>query len=1254
MAAAAVVVVATSALVTASALAPVRSLAVGVFQEPEQHGAFDARRGSVQPSAAQRADVSHLGAEATWNRFGTPQSLIQPGGWLATGLDGSPADVAREFVRRNADLYRLSPAAADDLEVVSDSRLTGTDAHVVLLRQRFGGLPAVADGSISVGVEGGKVAYASATLGGDAVLSGDVRMTAQEAWLRAAASVGRSIPAGGIRPLGEENSFDTLEVPGLAVAQHVRLVALPTPRDGVRRAYEANVVDTEGEPIAYTVFVDAETGEILRRVDRLDHVADEPRWKYFTNHPPLDSSDDTDRRILGCFPESATAPLQAGCQFDERSTAAAAPTPWDKIGTAAPTLMTSGNNADTALSSLSPFAPGTDRSVRPSSPTRNYIAPWTDSWQDSKCSPSVFAGGIVPASGPDTFGGTNANDVNAAIISLFANHNRLHDWSYNLGFTEANYNLQQNNFGKGGLGGDPMLGDAQANARAGTPTYSGRDSANQAANITLQDGQSPTNIMYLWQPIAGAYYPQCVDADFDMSVIAHEYAHTISNRMVGGPDEGLTSSNDGQARALGESFSDLTAVEYLMEYGYAPADDEDPFTVGAYITGNKTEGIRNYSMAHSPLNYSNVQGYDGSGTQSPHDDGEIWSAVNYDIRQALVAKYNANYPAGNQALQLSCADGQTPVDQCPGNRRWMQFVFNAYLLMQSRDSMLDARDAYLAADMLLFDEANRNQSELWTAFARRGFGENASSTDPGSPGSFGPTDDPDPVPSFESPLRSDESTLTFNPKAADEAGAPVQAELFVGEYEAGVTPVADTDPATPLGNTVKLVPGRYSFVVRADGYGTQKFERDIPASSGVTLDVAMRTNRASAAKGATAGGEGTNHNQLIDDTEGTNWTVANRTPDVGGASVTVDLAGGQQLVEGVNVSAFLSGRDNGDEQDEVGNQNRFTALRQFEIHTCAASDANQQCGDANTFTKIYTSPPDAFPGDEPRPVAPDLALQTFDVPDTSATHVRMVVVSNQCTGSAVFRDNTLDNDPDSNSSCRIGNTSGVARTDQTVRAAELQVFSQPLDRDGDGVPDERDACPTVAANTANGCPPDTTPPETRITSGPSGTVNTTSARFSFSSEAGATFECRRDGAAFSACTSPKSYTALTNGRHTFSVRARDGAGNVDATPASRTWTVDTIKPTVVPISPRHASITRDTTPTIKATVRDNLTNLQKSNIKLYVSGTLVPATRYSYSASTDVLLYNSPRLTLGKKTVKIVATDAARNVGVKSWYFTIR
>src|SRR5215213_2862693 len=89
---------------------------------------------------------------------------------------------------------------------------------------------------------------------------------------------------------------------------------------------------------------------------------------------------------------------------------------------------------------------------------------------------------------------------------------------------------------------------------------------------------------------------------------------------------------------------------------------------------------------------------------------------------------------------------------------------------------------------------------------------------------------------------------------------------------------------------------------------------------------------------------------------------------------------------------------------------------------------------------------------------------------------------------------------------------------------------------------------------------DATAPETTIDSGPSGTISVADATFAFSSEEGATFECRLDGAAYSACTSPESYTNLSNGSHTFDVRATDGAGNVDATAASRTLSVEVPPP----------------------------------------------------------------------------------------------
>jgi glucose/arabinose dehydrogenase/PKD repeat protein len=87
---------------------------------------------------------------------------------------------------------------------------------------------------------------------------------------------------------------------------------------------------------------------------------------------------------------------------------------------------------------------------------------------------------------------------------------------------------------------------------------------------------------------------------------------------------------------------------------------------------------------------------------------------------------------------------------------------------------------------------------------------------------------------------------------------------------------------------------------------------------------------------------------------------------------------------------------------------------------------------------------------------------------------------------------------------------------------------------------------------------DTSPPDTTIAAGPSGTVSSASASFEFSSnEQGSTFECRLDGSAWAGCSSPRALSGLADGSHSFDVRATDQAGNADASPASRTWTVNT-------------------------------------------------------------------------------------------------
>jgi len=71
------------------------------------------------------------------------------------------------------------------------------------------------------------------------------------------------------------------------------------------------------------------------------------------------------------------------------------------------------------------------------------------------------------------------------------------------------------------------------------------------------------------------------------------------------------------------------------------------------------------------------------------------------------------------------------------------------------------------------------------------------------------------------------------------------------------------------------------------------------------------------------------------------------------------------------------------------------------------------------------------------------------------------------------------------------------------------------------------------------------------------TKNGTTAAFAFSSPGNplATFECSLDGAAFAACTSPRSYSGLSVGARNFRVRAVNSVGTVDPTPASDGWTV---------------------------------------------------------------------------------------------------
>lgn len=100
-------------------------------------------------------------------------------------------------------------------------------------------------------------------------------------------------------------------------------------------------------------------------------------------------------------------------------------------------------------------------------------------------------------------------------------------------------------------------------------------------------------------------------------------------------------------------------------------------------------------------------------------------------------------------------------------------------------------------------------------------------------------------------------------------------------------------------------------------------------------------------------------------------------------------------------------------------------------------------------------------------------------------------------------------------------------------------------------------------------------PTPTIVSGPSGATTDTSARFTFTGARGDSFDCSLDGAAFAACTSPKSYSGLSDGAHTFRVRERTRAAQV-GDPVERAWTVDTRAPPAPVIVQQPPAITNQT------------------------------------------------------------------------------
>ncbi len=196
------------------------------------------------------------------------------------------------------------------------------------------------------------------------------------------------------------------------------------------------------------------------------------------------------------------------------------------------------------------------------------------------------------------------------------------------------------------------------------------------------------------------------DSDFDAGIIAHEYAHGLSNRLTGGPSQATCLNNEEQG---GEGWSDYVGLMVTLNGNDCAA----PRGVGTYsafqpVTG---PGIRRFpyatDRAANPFTFKDV----ADSLQSvPHGVGSVWATMLWEMTCGLIDEhgFDSNLVTGTG-----------------GNNIAMQLVVDGMKLQPCRPSFVQARDAIFAADQA--NNAGANRCLLWREFASRGIGLTASS-----------------------------------------------------------------------------------------------------------------------------------------------------------------------------------------------------------------------------------------------------------------------------------------------------------------------------------------------------------------------------------------------------------------------------------------------------------------------------------------------------------------------------------------------
>ena len=296
------------------------------------------------------------------------------------------------------------------------------------------------------------------------------------------------------------------------------------------------------------------------------------------------------------------------------------------------------------------------------------------------------------------------NYLDAICVNTSWSANYFHDEMYSHGFTEIWGNLQEDNFGRGGVEGDSMW----------VQTFWHPTVTNNATSSASEIDGTPV-VVTLYRFDMGEAYADRHSGHSNM-VSFHEYAHSMTRRLVG-------TLNTPQSKAMNEGWSDvistiLTTVE--------PINSEDVLAEGGWITRNIGGrdydqnyyfGIRRYPLSDdltkNPLILSSMDVHQfeidsdipinplGKNNFSVHAIGEIWASTILGQFIGFQQRYEFD----------------------EAKSKFLDLLVEAQKLTPSDPTFLDARDAFILADEILFDGEHR--VNLWSVFAKRGMGIDA-------------------------------------------------------------------------------------------------------------------------------------------------------------------------------------------------------------------------------------------------------------------------------------------------------------------------------------------------------------------------------------------------------------------------------------------------------------------------------------------------------------------------------------------------